>query len=513
MIFRSPHPEVTVPEVSLPELILTRAEQHGDKLALINAPTGQGITFVELALQVRRIAAGLTESGFRKGDAMALACPNSIEYGLCFLAVASLGGVNTPLNPAATSAEIRTQAEDSGARYLLTTAERASKARKDTRWRQVFVDGEAPGTRPFRSLIDSSTEPPSTQIDPARDVVALPYSSGTTGLPKGVMLTHGNLVANLRQLGTRVFDSEDTILGLVPFHHIYGLTVVLHAGLYLGATNVILPRFEIQSFVEAIDRYGVTHANLVPPVILALAKHPGLDPKRLSSLRTVQSGAAPLPPRTAELFSERFQCRVMQGYGLTEASPVTHVAPRTATDIPIESIGPPLPSTECRILDVDDGTEKEIGSTGELYVRGPQVMEGYLNAPDKTREMLDPEGWLRTGDIARTDAQGNFYIVDRAKELIKYKAHAIAPAELEALLLEHPKVVDAAVIPSPDEAAGEVPKALVVPSEPVGRAELITWVAERVAPYKKIRILEFVDEIPKSPSGKILRRVLIERDR
>ena len=514
MIFRSPHREVTIPDVSLGELLLTRAEGFRDKLALIDGLTGRSYTFTEFVSSVKRIAASLAEMGFKKGDVLAMMCPNCPEYGMVFVATALLGGVTTPLNPMSTTIELDTQAADCGARHLFTTSEILDRLEggSATAWKNIILIGSAPGTTPFERLLESKTEPPHIQIDPAEDNVVLPYSSGTTGISKGVVLTHRNLVANLRQIANGIFTEDDVIAGLPPFFHIYGLTVVLLLGLYRGATNVILPRFEIASFVDSVERYGITHANLVPPLILALAKHAGVEPKRLASLGTVQSGAAPLSPDTAQSFQDRFGCRVLQGYGLTETSPVTHLAPLASVDIPIESIGPPVPNTECRIVDLE--TRRELGADqrGELYVRGPQVMRGYLNDPEKTAGMIDSEGWLRTGDMAYADERGNFYIVDRIKELIKYKAYPIAPAELETVLLAHPLVKDAAVVPVPDETAGQIPKAFIVCDESLEPIELMAWVGERVSPHKRIRKVEFTDAIPRSASGKILRRVLVERE-
>jgi acyl-CoA synthetase (AMP-forming)/AMP-acid ligase II len=510
-VFRSPYPRPEIPDVSLPALILSRADQISSKTALIDPVGRRSWTFGELAGDVRRVAAGLTGMGFRKNDVLALVGPNSAEWAIVFLASSLAGGVATLLNPASTANDIRTQAGDSGARYVFTTPELVDRVALANSWRAVLTPESLPGT----IGLDTLSGPPERfpAIDPDRDTAVLPYSSGTTGISRGVRLTHRNIVANLHQIARPIFTGEDVIVGLAPFFHIYGLTVVLLLGLLLGATDVVLPRFELLTFADTIRDHDVTHANLVPPLILALARHPDIDSAALETLRTVQSGAAPLPAETALQFSSRFGCRVLQGYGLTETSPVTHVASRDRFDIPIESVGPPVAGTECSIRDLTTGEPLGPGERGELYVRGPQVMAGYLDAPDKTRETLDADGWLRTGDVAWADEAGNFYIVDRVKELIKYKAYPIAPAELEAVLLTHPAVGDAAVIPDPDPTVGEVPKAYVVRRRPLGQAELIQWFAGQVAPHKKIRRVEFVDEIPKSVSGKILRRVLIERDR
>lgn len=512
-LFHSPHPRVEIPDISLPALILAKAERLGPKTALID-PIGQRRwTFGELADDVRRVAAGLAALGFRKNDVLALIGPNSVEWATVFLASSLAGGVATLLNPSSTTADIRAQAADSRARYAFTTPELVGRVGRAHEWRAVLTPEPRSGAIALETLRGMSGPFPEVAIDPGADTAVLPYSSGTTGISKGVRLTHRNIVANLHQISRPIFTEDDVIVGLAPFFHIYGLTVVLLLGLYLGATDVILPRFELPAFADTIRDYGITHANLVPPLILSLSRHPGVDSGALETLRTVQSGAAPLPAETASEFSRRFSCRVLQGYGLTETSPVTHVAPRDRFDIPIESVGPPVAGTECRIRDLTTGQPLGPRERGELYIRGPQVMEGYLGAPDKTRETLDAEGWLRTGDVAWADEEGNFYIVDRVKELIKYKAYPIAPAELEAVLLTHPAVADAAVIPDPDPAAGEVPKAYVVRRRPISEAALMNWFAGQVAPHKKIRRVEFVDQIPKSASGKILRRVLIERDR
>jgi acyl-CoA synthetase (AMP-forming)/AMP-acid ligase II len=273
-----------------------------------------------------------------------------------------------------------------------------------------------------------------------------------------------------------------------------------------------MPRFDLEQFLQTIQQHGITRVYAVPPIVLALAKHPLVDRYDLSSVRSVLSGAAPLGPEVAEACARRLGCVVKQGYGLTETSPVTNCIPDARPNKP-GSIGPLVPNTECRIVDLTSGQEVGPNQSGEIHIRGPQVMKGYLNNPEATAGMLDAAGWLRTGDVGYADDDGYFYVVDRVKELIKYKGFQIAPAELEALLLSHPSVADAAVIPVPDEEAGEVPKAYVVPNGEVEPSDLIAFVAERLAHYKQLRAVELVDQIPKSASGKILRRVLVERER
>jgi acyl-CoA synthetase (AMP-forming)/AMP-acid ligase II len=273
-----------------------------------------------------------------------------------------------------------------------------------------------------------------------------------------------------------------------------------------------MPRFDLEQFLELIRDRAVTRAYVVPPIALALAKHPAVDAADLSSLRLIMSGAAPLGSELAEQVAKRVGCPVMQGYGLTETSPVTHTSPYPDR-IKVDTVGVAIPNTECKIVDIATGKELGPNQQGELYIRGPQVMKGYLNRPEATAAMIDPEGWLHTGDVGYADEEGCFFVVDRVKELIKYKGLQIAPAELEAVLLAHPGVADAAVIPVPDDECGEVPKAFVVLRGETTPDQVMGFVAERVAPYKKLRALEVTDQIPKSPSGKILRRLLVERER
>ena len=520
MIYRSPIPDVTIPDVPLHEYLFERVDQWPDKPALVDGPTGRTVTYSQLSGAIRRVAVGLAARSFRKGDRFAIYSPNLPEYAIAFFGVAAAGGVSTTINPLYTSRELTSQIKDSGARYLVTIPQlldNAKAAVEDTAVEEIFVFGAAGNdATPFASLMSTEdADPPSVTFDPREDLVALPYSSGTTGLPKGVMLTHYNMVANLAQ-GDAVeqLTPNEVLIGILPFYHIYGMTVIMGGALHSGATVVTMPRFEIEQFLGLIQQYKVTTAYLVPPIVLALAKHPAVDNYDLSSLSNIMSGAAPLPESVATTCATRNRVLVRQGYGLTETSPVTHTNPRDRM-IKVTSVGPSVPNTEFRIVDLSTGQDVPTGELGEVCIRGPQIMKGYFRNPEATRAMIDADRWLHTGDIGRADDDGYLYVVDRVKELIKYKGFQVAPAELEAVVQSHPAVADVAVVPSPDEEAGEVPKAFVVvkPNAMVTAEDLMSYIANRVSPQKKIRRVEFIDAIPKVPSGKILRRHLIERER
>ena len=518
MIFRSPFPDVEIPEVPLTEFVFERAAEHAEKTALIDGVSGRVLTYGQLAGAVRSAAAGLARRGFAKGDVLALLSPNVPEYVVAFHAVATLGGVVTPVNPMYTVEELAKQLGDSGAKWLVTVPpllERARAAAEGKGLSELFVFGEAEGATPFAALLEGGADDlPDVEINPAEDLVVLPYSSGTTGVCKGVMLTHRNLVANLAQIrGTGHDWLDQTLVCVLPLFHIYGMVVIMNHGLRCSATLVTLPRFDFEQLLRVMQEYRVSLAHVVPPIVLALSKSPLVDAYDLSALKTIFSGAAPLGAEQVRECTERLACEIIQGYGMTETSPVTHLT--TWERNKPGSVGVCVPNMECRLVSVETGEEVGVGERGEVHVRGPQVMKGYLGRPEATAQTVDAEGWLHTGDVAYADEEGFFYVVDRAKELIKYKAFQVAPAELEAVLLTHHSVADAAVIPSPDEEAGEVPKAFVVIKEGHGltEAEVLGFVAAQVAPYKKVRRVEFVSQIPKSPSGKILRRLLVERER
>ncbi len=520
MIFHSPHPEVSIPDTPLTPFVFEHAKQFGDKPALIDATTGQTYTYTQLEQTVRRAAAGLAARGYRKGDVLAILSPNVPDYAVAFHGASLAGCVVTTINPLSTAGEIAKQLADAGARGLVAhpaLLEKGVEAAGAAGVGELFVFGEdaAGGAEPFARLHEGDADAPAVEIDPRVDVVALPYSSGTTGLPKGVMLTHRNLVANVCQLTPLdVLNGDDTTLCVLPLFHIYGLVAVLNLGLRVGATLVTMPRFDLGQYLDYSERYRVTVAQVVPPIMLGLTNHPSVGDHDLSSLRMIFSGAAPLGEGLSRACEAKLGCAVRQGYGMTESSPATHITPADPALARHGSIGVPVPNTECRLIDTATGAPVGRGGEGELCVRGPQVMLGYLNRADETAATVDAEGWLHTGDIGYADEAGHFFIVDRAKELIKYKGFQVPPAELEALLITHPAVADAAVVPVPDDEAGEIPKAFVVlkPGASLDAesapAELMSFVAASVAPHKKIRLVEIIDQIPKSASGKILRRLL-----
>jgi acyl-CoA synthetase (AMP-forming)/AMP-acid ligase II len=520
MIFQSPHPDIIIPESPLTKFVLQSAKKHLERTALVDSVTERALTYGDLASSIRRTANGLLKHGFHKGDVGAICSSNIPEYAVAFHAIASSGGIVTTVNPLCTEVELAHQLNDSDARYLITAKEILEKglvAASKSKVKEIFVFGEENGAIPFDSLCQGDDSEPDVTIDPVKDLVALPYSSGTSGRSKGVMLTHFNLVANICQLrGVRDFyqvSEEDTLIGILPFYHIYGLMILLNYSLYTGARVVTMQRFENDQFLSILQDYSVTMAYVVPPIVLMLAKDPRVDTYDLTKLRLVNSGGGPLGKGLATAASERLGCPVVQGYGLTETSPVTHCGLETPGKFKPDSIGPCIPKTEAKVIAEETGSELQPGEKGEIWIRGPQVMKGYLNQPEATAQAIDRDGWLRTGDIGFADGEGFFYIVDRLKELIKYKGHQVPPSELEELLIAHPSISDAAVVGSPDEEAGEIPKAFIVVKDQISEDEIKTYVAERVAPHKKVRLVEFIDEIPKGPSGKILRRLLRDRER
>jgi acyl-CoA synthetase (AMP-forming)/AMP-acid ligase II len=488
LIYRSPEPDIEIPDVTLTEHVLGGAAARGDHPALIEAADGEVTTYAELAAKVDAVAALLQSKGIGQGDVVGLVGANSAGWAIAYHAILRAGAVVTPMYALLTPEEIERQMANSEGKLLIDDP-------------PGFVAEAAP---------DASPE--DVEVDP-EDLAVLPYSSGTTGLMKGVMLTHRNLVANIEQAWNSMpVDDEDVLVGLMPFFHIYGQTVVLNLGLAKGSTIVTMQRYDCDALMDLMEEYGVTWLHIAPPVVLELATNTNVEGRDFSKLKMVISGAAPLDAELSGRAEAKIGAPIRQGYGMTELSPVSHKS-RLArvAETPPGSIGALIPNTEARLVDPETGEDVPEGEEGEIWIRGPQVMRGYLNNDEATAETLVGDGWIRTGDIGRADENGFFYIVDRLKELIKYKGHQVAPAELEALLVSHPKVKDAGVIGVPMADGGEAPKACVVCDDGLDAEELIAYVAERVAPYKRIREVEFVDEVPKSASGKILRRVLREQ--
>lgn len=515
MIYTSPHDPVTIPEISLPHFILECCARHGDKTAIIDSADGAAISYHTLAHRIRAVAGGLAADGLKKGEVVAIISANDVRFPIAFHGVALAGGVNTTINPLATEDDLVRQFSDSKTVRVFCSAAVLDKARKAAARcdiRQVHVFGDAS----FDTLMTSSAPVPAVDFDLKRDLVALPYSSGTSGLPKGVMLSHYNIVANIMQ-SAKTDDStdKDHVLAVLPFFHIYGMTIIMNLVLFRGATAVVMQKFEPEPFLKVLQDYRVSKAYLAPPLVLFLAKSPLVEQYNLSALRSITSGAAPLDEAVSDECSRRLDCLMRQGYGMTETSPTIMRDGTTRETVRAGTVGMPCPNTEIRLVDPDSGNDAPHGGPGEVWVRGPQVMLGYLGLPAETARVITPDGWFKTGDIGTIDADGYFRIVDRLKELIKYKGYQVAPSELEGYVLEHPAVADAAVIPVNDAEAGEIPKAYVVlkAGRNASAEEIMAFIAAKVSPYKKIRLVEFIDMIPKSPSGKILRRVLVERER
>jgi acyl-CoA synthetase (AMP-forming)/AMP-acid ligase II len=514
MSYRSPYPDITVPNVTLTEQVFEHAVTKPDAIAMADGLTGRTITYGALIEQIRRTAAGLSARGIKKGDVVSLWSPNVPEWPVVFFAVIRLGAIVHTSNPVSTPDELAYQLTDGNVKMLFTVnalSDKAKQAIAETqRPIELFTIDDTPGIPSLASLaIDQ--DPPAVSIDPANDLCVLPYSSGTTGLPKGVMLTHRNLVAQLNQIDAIESVQTPALLGVLPFFHIYGMVILVMHGLMRGSTIVTMPKFDFEPFLKVLQDWPIVTAHIVPPIVVGLGKHPAVDNYKFPHLKYLFSGAAPLGPELTDAVEKRLNVKIRQGYGMTEASPATHYT--VAGTERSGTAGRLMPSIEMRMIDPETGKDVPSGQAGEVWVRGPNVMRGYLNNPEATARTVDADGWLHTGDIGIADDEGYLTVVDRLKELIKVKGFQVAPAELESLLLKHPKIADVAVIPVADEQSGEVPKAIVVMREPLTAEDVMAFLEPKVAHYKRVRHVAFVDAIPKSPSGKILRRVLVEKER
>lgn len=523
MSFRSPFPDVDIPALSVYDFLFgSIAESDLDRPALIEGATGAVTDYRTLIGQIDAIAGALAARGVGVGDVVGLLSPNVPAFAAVFHGILRAGATATTVNALYTAEDIAKQLADSEATFLFTVspllphAKEAAAAVGIPDDRLVVLDG-AEGHPSLRDLLAENAPAPEVSFDPATHLAVLPYSSGTTGRPKGVMLTHTNLVANVCQIKSPIrIDPDDRILAVLPFFHIYGMTVLLNAALVNRASLVTMPKFDLPEFLRIVSEQKCTYVFIAPPVAVALAKHPLVDQYDLSSVHTVFSGAAPLDRALGNAVAARLGWTVRQGYGMSEMSPVSHAIPFDGDDVPLDSVGPTIANMECKLVDPTTGDEVEyptgegVSEPGELWCKGPNVMVGYLGNPQATAETLDADGFLHTGDIATVDAAGNVTIVDRLKELIKYKGYQVPPAELEALLLTHPKIADVAVIGVLDDEGEEVPKAFVVrqPDAELTEAEVVEFVAERVSPHKKVRQVQFIDIVPKSAAGKILRKDL-----
>ncbi|KAK2172809.1 hypothetical protein NP493_926g01032 [Ridgeia piscesae] len=520
-VVRSPFVDVPIPsDVSLVGHMFDDFGRYGNFTALIDGVSGRRTTYAELQSEIVRVASALWRLGIRKGDVVTLFSENRPEFIVMFLSLAAVGAVVSATNSVYTSGELAHALTHAKAKLLIASAENLDVAKQAAVAAQfplkdVIVLGEAAGFRPYSALLqdDGKCFPENLDWDPREDLVALPFSSGTTGLPKGVMLSHYNLVANVEQTRTgdvlNYISGSDVLLGVLPWFHIYGQVVVALSGLKAGASLISMPKFSPELFINVIKDHKPTFLHVVPPIMLFLAKHGIVNKDDFSSVHTLVTAAATCGLETSREVRDRLDVpRIRQGYGLTETSPLTHVNP--GENYRYETCGLAVPNTDYKIIDVATGKDLSRGEEGEVCVRGPQVMKGYFNNEEATRKTMK-DGWLLTGDIGIADHDGHMIITDRMKELIKYKGFQVAPAELESLLVTHPAVADSAVIGAPDERAGELPRAYVVlkPNLHVSEDELQKFIADKVAPYKHLRGgVEFRKEIPKSAAGKILRRIL-----
>jgi len=517
MIFASPRSSVSIPEVSLPQFALRHAQRLKEKIAFIDGGTGRSISYSDASEMIESLAASFADIGFTKGDVLAIFAANRPEYPIVAHAAMLAGGSVTTVNPMYSVAEVQNQLCATGAKFLVTTAsliEKAIAAVSESRVKHILSIDEADGAISVDQLLSKRCKLTVPPCNPRDDVAALPFSSGTTGLPKGVMLTHYNLVANTTQfLSLGVTREHDVVLSVPPMCHIYGWTVMINVIMSAGATAITMPQFGFEPFLRLLQDYKVTQTFVAPSIVQLLATHPLVENYDLSNLKTVISAGAPLSGELSDACANRLNCVVIQGYGMTEAGPITHFGCANAELNRNGTIGHLYPDTLCRIVDIVSKDDLGVDCDGEIWVKGPQLMKGYLNNPEETQKLIDKDGWLHTGDVGKVDRDGYLSVSDRIKELIKYKGFQVPPAELEGILLQHPAVAEAAVIPSPNEASGEIPLALVVRKGSVSESELMEFVAERVTTYKRVREVEFVDEIPKTSSGKILRRVLVEQHR
>ncbi|KAL5121890.1 hypothetical protein ACEQ8H_000105 [Pleosporales sp. CAS-2024a] len=535
----SKYPKIDIPDVDLWAFLFERKHKPfgDDKVIYFDPYTKRSYTYGQVKEAAANFGKGLKHLwDWQKNDVLCLYTPNCIDTPAIIWGCHWAGGILSPANPNYTVDELVFQLKDSGARAIVTQLAFIKNAQDAAQQvgiplDKVIVMGDqrdpSHKTKHFTSIVNTAGSAKYRRTkakNPAEDLAFLVYSSGTTGHPKGVMLTHKNIVANtlmlqageagLLQPSGGPDNQGDKLLAFLPFFHIYGLTCLIHQSLYSGLQLVVMPKFDLEDFCRFVQELKITFAYVVPPVVLLLGKSPIVSKYDFSSIRMMNSGAAPLTRELVETVHKRLGIPVKQGYGLSETSPTTHTQPWGDWNKTIGSVGTLLPNQTAKYMSPEE-KEMPVGETGELWIKGPNVFKGYLNNPEGTAHALTCDGYFKTGDVGYQDKDGNFYITDRVKELIKYKGFQVPPAELEGLLVSHPNVLDCAVIGVYDkDQATELPRAYVVPKDGLGKTEaeskeIVDWLGAKVAHHKKLRGgVRFVDEIPKSISGKILRRVL-----
>ncbi|XP_028052520.1 4-coumarate--CoA ligase 2 [Camellia sinensis] len=527
-VFRSKLPDIPISNhLPLHTYCFQNLSQFPDRPCLLIGSTGKSYSFSETHLVSRKVASGLSLLGIKKGDVIMLLLQNCAEFVFAFMGASMIGAVTTTANPFYTPAEVFKQFNASKSKLIITQSQYVDKLRDagdnfpklGEEFSVITIDDPPENCLHFSVLSEANeSEIPTVSIDPD-DPVALPFSSGTTGLPKGVILTHKSLISSVAQQvdgenPNLHLKGEDMVLCVLPLFHIYSLNSVLLCSLRAGAGVLLMHKFEIGALLELIQRYRVSVAAVVPPLVLALAKNPMVVTFDLSSIRMVLSGAAPLGKELEEALRTRVPQAIFgQGYGMTEAGPVLSMCLAFAKQpFPTKSgsCGTVVRNAELKVIDPETGCSLGPNHSGEICIRGPQIMKGYLNDAEATATTIDVDGWLHTGDIGYVDDDDEVFIVDRVKELIKFKGFQVPPAELEALLVSHPSIADAAVVPQKDDVAGEVPVAFVVRSNGLELTEdaVKEFIAKQVVFYKKLHKVYFVHAIPKSPSGKILRKDL-----
>jgi long-chain acyl-CoA synthetase len=508
---------IDIPSHSLYYLLENAEREYGAHKAIIDGE--KELTYYQLKNLADHFASALYQHGFKKGDHIALMLPNCAEYIIAYFGVQRLGGVVVQVNPLYQAFELEYILRDSGAQWFV--GHRAQKEKLDQtgyKITAIFINGDSEQQENdfYDWIASSSVELPSVKIQPEEDLAVLQYTGGTTGRSKGVMLTHANLISNVYQsfmFSAGVFEKTgERVLAISPFFHVYGMTGALNISVFAGAAVICVARFQVDQVIEIIRKHRPTFFPGVPTMYIALLNHPEAESAGLDCIKVCNSGSAPMPLEVMREFERKTGAIIMEGYGLSESSPITHRNPIHGLRKP-GSIGIPLSNTDAKIVDVETGMiEMPPGETGELIVKGPQVMKGYWKKTEETSFALR-NGWLYTGDIATMDEDGYFYIVGRKKDMIIAGGYNIYPAEVEEILYQHPAIKEVCVFGVPDPYRGETVKAVIVSREETKEQELIDWCRERMARYKVPRVIEFRDELPKTAVGKILRRELVEQER